>query len=189
MARTRSHRISLSKKERKIIRHLQRKTASFDARISYAVLLAADENIHGVRLINRDIANASGTSVSTVIDVLKKYYGHGLCAAIALARNPNSDTACLKATGEEAKIIAKACIEPPEGYAHWAVTLLTRESSVILEEGLSRATIGKVMQRNEIKPHLDDHWCISLKEDADFVAYLEDILDVYQHLYDSCHPV
>lgn len=92
-----------------------------------------------------------------MIDVLKKYYGHGLRAVIALARNPNSDAACLKATGEEVKIIAKACIAPPEGYAHWAVTVLTRESAVILEEGLSRATIGKVMQRNEIKPHLDDH--------------------------------
>lgn len=47
MARTRSYRISLSKKERKIIRHLQRKTTSSDARTRYAVLLAADESIHG----------------------------------------------------------------------------------------------------------------------------------------------
>ena len=80
MARTRSYRISLSKKERKIIRHLQRKTTSSDARTRYAVLLAADESIHGARLTNSDIANASGASVPTVIDVLKKYYGHGLRA-------------------------------------------------------------------------------------------------------------
>lgn len=129
--------------KRKIIRHLQRKTASSDARTRYAVLLAADENIHGARLTNSDIANASGDSIPTVIDVLKKYYGHGLHAAIAPARNPNSDTARLKATGEvEAKIIAKACTAPPEGYARWTVTLLTRESAVILEEGLSRATLS-----------------------------------------------
>ena len=132
MARTRSYRISLSKKERKIIRHLQRKTTSSDARIRYAVLLAADESIHGARLTNSDIANASGASVPTVIDVLKKYYGHGLRAAIAPARNPNSDTARLKATGEvEAKIIATACTAPPEGYARWTVTLLTQESVAI----------------------------------------------------------
>lgn len=79
---TRSYRISLSKNEREIIQHLQRKIASSDARIRYAVLLAADENIHRAKLTNRDIANASGASVPTVIDVLKKYYGHGLRAAI-----------------------------------------------------------------------------------------------------------
>ena len=190
MARTRSYRISLSKKERKIIRHLQRKTTSSDARTRYAVLLAADESIHGARLTNSDIANASGASVPTVIDVLKKYYGHGLRAAIAPARNPNSDTARLKATGEvEAKIIATACTAPPEGYARWTVTLLTQESVAILEESLSRATVGRVMQRNEIRPHLNAYWCIPPKEDADFVANMEDILDVYQLPYDSRHPV
>nr|WP_302168080.1 IS630 family transposase [uncultured Schaedlerella sp.] len=190
MARTRSYRISLSKKERKIIRHLQRKTTSSDARTRYAVLLAADESIHGARLTNSDIANASGASVPTVIDILKKYYGHGLRAAIAPARNPNSDTARLKATGEvEAKIIATACTAPPEGYARWTVTLLTQESVAILEESLSRATVGRVMQRNEIRPHLNAYWCIPPKEDADFVANMEDILDVYQLPYDSRHPV
>ncbi len=123
------------------ITYLQRKTASSDTRICYAVLLAAGENIHGARVTNSDIANASGTLVPTVIDVLKKYYAHGIRVAIAPTRNLNSDTARLKATGEvETKIIAKVCTVPTEG-------------------------------------------------DADFVVYMEDILDVYQLPYAPCHPV
>lgn len=190
MARTRLYRISLSKKERKIIRHLQKKSVSSNARSRYAILLAADENAHGGRITNSDIANASGTTIPTVIDTLRKYCGNGLAAAISPARNPNSDTARLKATGDvEAKIIAKACTAPPEGYARWTVTLLAGESTAILEDGLSRSTVGRVMKRNEIRPHLNTYWCIPPKEDADFVASMEDILDVYQLPYDPRFPV
>ena len=190
MSRTRSNRISLTKKERKIIRHLQKKTASSNARTRYAILLAADENIHGHDISNTDIANASGACVATVVDTLKKYCSSGLEAAIKPTRNPNSDTARLKATGDvEAKIIAKACTAPPEGYARWTVTLLTKESAVILEEKLSRASIGRVMQRNELKPHLTSYWCIPPSEDGDFVAAMEDVLDIYQRPYDPENPL
>lgn len=113
MARTRSYRIFLSKKECKIIRHLQKKATSSNARIRYAILLAADENAYGNKLTNHDIANASCASVPTVINTLRKFYESGLDEAIKPSRNSNSDTARLKATGNvEAKIIAKACTAP-----------------------------------------------------------------------------
>lgn len=190
MARTRSYRVSFTKKERKVIRHLQRKTTSSNARTRYAILLAADEARHGSGLAYKDIASACGACIATVIDTLRKYCTGGLEAAIVPNRNPKSDTARTKATGDiEAKIIAKACTAPPEGYARWTVTLLAEACTVVLEENLSRATIGRVMQRNELKPHLSSYWCIPPKEDADFVANMEDILDVYQLPYDPKYPV
>ena len=137
-----------------------------------------------------EIAAASGACAPTVIDTLKKYCREGLAAAIKPARNPNSDTARLKATGDvEAKIIARACMCPPEGYARWTVSLLTEQCAVILEESFSRTTIGRVMQRNEIRPHLNSYWCIPPKEDAEFVAHMEDILDVYQLIHPALYGV
>lgn len=192
MARTRLYRISLSKKERKIIRHFQKKAVSSNARTRYAILLAADETTHGSRITNSDIANASGASIPTVIDTLRRFCEGGLKAAVTPARDPHSDTARLKATGDvEAKIIAKACTAPPEGYARWTVSLLAEESAAILEEGVrvSRSTVGRVMKRNEIRPHLNSYWCIPPHEDADFVAAMEDILDVYQLPHDPRFPV
>lgn len=190
MARSRSYRIFLSKKERNVLKHLQKKAVSSNARTRYAVLLAADENARGSSLTNSDIAIASGASIPTVIDTLKKYCESGLDAAVRSARNPNSDTSRLKATGAvEAKVIAKACTAPLEGYARWTVTLLAEESAVILEDSLSRATVGRVMKRNVIRPHLNSYWCIPPKEDADFVANMEDILDVYQLPHDPQRPV
>lgn len=35
---------------------------------------------------------------------------------------------------------------------------------------------------------MNDYWCISSKEDAEFVARMEDVLDVYELLYDPMRP-
>ena len=121
---------------------------------------------------------------------MKDYCSHGLDAAVTPGRSPHSDTARLKATGDiEAKVIAKACSPAPDGYVRWTLTLLSEEMSVILEESLSRSTIGRVLNRNDLRPHLNEYWCIPPKEDADFVACMEDILDLYQQPYDPSRPL
>lgn len=190
MARDRTYHIHLSHKERKSIRHLQKKAVSPNARTRYAILLAADENSYKERSSNSEIATRAGASIPTVIDTVRKYCQSGLAAAIKPKRNPHSNTARLKATGEvEAKIVAKACSSAPEGYTRWTLTLLAKESRVILEDSISRATVGRILQRNEIRPHLSAYWCIPPQEDAEFVAHMEDILDVYQLPYDPKYPV
>ncbi|HCX06623.1 MAG: IS630 family transposase [Coprococcus phoceensis] len=45
------------------------------------------------------------------------------------------------------------------------------------------------MKKNELRPHLNDYWCIPPKEDAEFIACMEDVLDVYELAYDPMHPV
>ena len=132
----------------------------------------------------------SGASIPTVVSTLKAFCEGGIKEAASLKRNPNSDTARLKATGEvEAQIIATACGRVPEGRARWTLSLLAEEMKVILEEPLSRATIGRVLKRNELRPHLNEYWCIPPKEDAEFVACMEDVLDIYQQPYDPKRPL
>ena len=190
MSRPRAFRVFLSKKERHVIRHLQKKTSSSNARTRYAIILTSDESKSKTALTYQEIGIQAGASVPTVIDTLRRYTSEGIAKAITPDRNPNSDNARRKATGDvEARIVAKACSAPPEGYAKWTLTLLAKESAVILEDSLSRATIGRILQRNDLKPHLSAYWCIPPEEDADFVANMEDILDVYQRPYDPKHPV
>ncbi|MFR4453896.1 MAG: IS630 family transposase [Blautia hansenii] len=45
------------------------------------------------------------------------------------------------------------------------------------------------MKKNELRPHLNDYWCIPPKEDAEFIACMEDVLDVYELAYDPMRPV
>lgn len=191
MARPRSYRVELTKDECKAICRLQKKNPSSNAKTRYAIILAADENQSRKEILTyQEIADQSGASVPTVIDTLKKYCSEGLAKAVTPVRNPNSNTARLKATGDvEAKIIAQACKSALEGYSRWTVSLLTAECAVILEEPVSRATIGRVLKRNEIRPHLSAYWCIPPEEDAEFVANMEDILDIYQQPYNPRYPL
>lgn len=43
--------------------------------------------------------------------------------------------------------------------------------------------------KNKLRPHMNDYWCIPSKEDADFVACMEDVQDVYELPYDPMRPV
>lgn len=136
------------------------------------------------------IATMSGCSVTTVITTIREYCTDGLDAALSPKRSENSNVSRIKATGDvEARVIAKACSAVPKGFARWTLSMLTEEMTVILEERISRATIGRILQKNEVKPHLNDYWCIPPNEDAEFVAAMEDVLDVYQLPYDPVRPV
>lgn len=193
MARPRKYVVRLSVKERKLIQHHKRKATSQNMIVRYDILLEADENRWGKKRTYSDIANKTGTCQNTVITTLREFCTGGIKAAVTPERNPNSDTANLKATGEiEARIIAMACGSTPEGRVRWTLSLLAEEMTVILEEydvSLSRATIGRVLKRNQLRPHLNEYWCIPPEEDADFVAHMEDILDLYQMPYDPEYPL
>ncbi|MEM6613409.1 MAG: IS630 family transposase [Cyanobacteria bacterium P01_C01_bin.72] len=45
------------------------------------------------------------------------------------------------------------------------------------------------LEKNELKPHLKECWVIPPKENAEFVAAMENVLDIYQRPYDADYPV
>ena len=188
MSRPRAYAISLSADEIRNLRKLMRRSGSTTYRNRCSILLNAGAS-GGSDLTYQQIARKSGTSATTVIQTLRGFCSEGLDALIP-HRNPNSDRARLKATGDvQAKVIAKACTQAPEGYCRWTLTLLTREMAVVLETGISRSTIGRILKANDLRPHLSEYWCIPPEADADFVAAMEDVLDVYQQPYDPKRPL
>ena len=191
MAKNRSFRITLTHRERKTIMRFQKKTSSVNARTRCAILLAADTSKGRSEKTYSEVASASGASVATVITTLREFLTAGFTKMITPKRNPASDTSRLKVTGDvEAKIIATACSTPPKGYVRWTLNLLYNQMMVVLEDtSISRATIGRTLVKNDLRPHLNDYWCIPPEEDAEFVANMEDILDVYQQPYDPKHPL
>mgnify|MGYP002868468961 CR=1 FL=1 len=190
MARERQYRVHLTEKERKIVKHFRKKSSCDTQRKRYDVILNSDEGKYGCDSTYEVIAARTGVCVTTVINVLRIFCREGLEKAVALDRNPRSDVANLKATGDvEAKIIAKACSRPPDGRVRWTIRMLADESMVILETSLSRATIGRVLQRNALHPHINEYWCIPPEEDAEFAAAMEDVLNVYAQPYNPKQPL
>jgi transposase len=82
---------------------------------------------------------------------------------------------------DEARLIALVCGPVPEGYAHWTLRLIwdrwvTLENTDTKE--VSHETIRKILKKNELKPRQNKEWCIPPEGNGEFVADMEDILDV-----------
>jgi len=111
------------------------------------ILLKADVSTEGCGWDDAQIAEALETSLSTVSRTRRQLVEEGLEAA--LARKTQSTSRPRIFDGEkEAKLIALACSEPPEGYARWSLRLLEKR---VVELGIvdqaSDSTIGRTLKK------------------------------------------
>src|SRR6476646_1824050 len=68
---------------------------------------------------------------------------------------------------------------PPKGRARWTLELLADELVRLTEhDDISRETVRRRLTENELKPWRKDMWCIP-QVDGEFVARMEDVLDLY----------
>jgi hypothetical protein len=95
-----------------------------------------------------------------------------------------------KLTGkEEALLVATACASPPEGCARWTLELLAGAMVKLTEhKSLSHETVRRRLAENDLKPWRKDMWCIP-KVDGEYVARMEDVLDLYAEAPDPKRPV
>lgn len=116
------------------------------------VLLALDET-GGPAPDRRVVAERVGTSESTVYLVAKAFDAHAGRVDQVIARKKRATPPVEpKVTGDvEARVIALACSQPPEGRSRWTLRLLERQ--VALTEGippLDHSTIGRVLKRGRL---------------------------------------
>src|SRR5262245_1270442 len=146
------------------------------------ILLAADAGASDV-----EIERTIDVGGSTVYRTKRRFVEVGLEAA--LREEPRSG-AERKLTGkQEALLIATACSKPPEGRARWTLELLAGEMVKLTEHAeLSRETVRRRLAENDLKPWRKDMWCIP-QVDAEYVARMEDVLDLYAEEPDPKRPV
>lgn len=111
------------------------------------ILLKADQGKYGPGWPDRRIADAFDVAPRTVERVRQRLVEQGLQAAIERAKQKNRKAP--KLDGEqEARLIALACQEPPEGYARWTLRLLA-ERMVVLDyvDELSHETVRQVLKK------------------------------------------
>lgn len=146
------------------------------------VLLLADEGKD-----DKTIAKEAPVGTSTVYRTKKKYVEGGL--EYALAEEPRVGAVRKLSGKDEAMLVTIACSDPPEGRSRWTLALLAERLVAMTDlEGISTATIHRRLSENELKPWQKRMWCIP-KVDAEFVARMEDVLDVYGDCCDVSDPV
>ena len=99
---------------------------------------------------------------------------------VALKRKPYKQRQKVFDGDFEAKIIQIACSEAPEGRSRWTLQLIADKAVELkIVDSVSIMTVHRVLKKNVIKPHLKHYWKIPKEHNAEFVARMEDILDVY----------
>lgn len=147
------------------------------------ILLAAD----GHRLTDKEVAKSASAGTSTVYRTRRKYVEGGLEHALTEKRRTGG---ARKLTDkEEALVSALACSDPPAGRARWTLELLAGEVVRLTDhDSLSKETVRRRLAENELKPWRQSMWCIP-KVDGEFVARMEDVLDLYAEPPNPKRPV
>jgi transposase len=136
------------------------------------ILLASDAGCSDI-----EIARSVHIGTSTVYRTKRRLVEGGVEHALAEQRRPGGER---KLSGnEEALLVAITCSAPPAGRTRWTLELLANEVVRLTDhERISRETIRRRLAENELKPWQKRMWCVP-KVDAEYVARMEDVLDLY----------
>jgi transposase len=152
-------------------------------RLKRAQILLASDAGHS----EEAIAQMLGVGVSTVYRTRRRFVEGNLQGA--LSEEPRTGAARKLSGKEEALLVATACSKAPAGCAHWTLKLLAGRMVELTEHAmLSRETIRRRLHEKELKPWQRKMWCIA-KVDGEYVARMEDVLDLYAEEADKKHPV
>jgi transposase len=177
------YRVELSQPERDKLRELLSGGRTAVRKVKRAqILLAADTGAtHEV------IAATLHVSGSTVYRTKRRFVEANLEGAPNEEPRPGAER---KLSGkEEALLVATACSETPRGRSRWTLELLANELVRLTNHAtLSRETVRRWLEENELKPWRREMWCIP-KVDGDYVACREDVLDLYAETPDQMRPV
>src|ERR687886_1611598 len=146
------------------------------------ILLAADAGV-----ADETVAISLDVGLSTVSRVKRRFVEGGL--ERALDEGPRPGAARKLSAKEEALLVATACSSPPEGRARWTLALLAGEMVRLTEhEHVSRETVRRRLAENALKPWREEIWCVP-HIDHEYVARMEDVLDLYAEPPDPGSPV
>jgi len=146
------------------------------------ILLAADAGV-----ADEAIAASVQTSGSTIYRTKKRFVEINLEAA--LSEEPRPGAARKLSAKQEVQLVALACSDPPQGCARWTLKLLANALVEVIDHpSVSRETIRRRLDDNDLKPWQQTRWCIA-KIDGEYIARMEDLLDLYAEPHDPKRPV
>lgn len=177
------YRVTLSSEERTQLEALVRGGKGPTRRLKRAQILLASDAGSTIEAIAINVA----VGTSTVYRARQRFVEDGLETALSEEPRPGVDRKL--STAEEALLIATACTKAPGGRARWTMALLAGEMVRLTHHAsLSSETVRRRLAENKLKPWQKKMWCIP-KVDAEFVARMEDVLDLYAEAPDENRPV
>ena len=151
-AMSRRYRVTLTKDERKMLELMTRRGKAHARRFIHArALLLCDAGPDGPAWNVSDVAEALGVSSRMIEHLKRRFVEEGLQAA--LERKPRGKPPReVKFDGAfEARLIALACSEAPEGRRRWTVRLLAdKVVELSLAPSVSHMTVQRVLKKTNL---------------------------------------
>ncbi len=146
--------VRLTDEERKGLEALVRRGRTHARKLLYArILLKADAVAEGgPAWTDERIADALETSADTVARERRRFCEDGLEVAL-MPRKPGRPRRRVLDGRAEARLVALACSEPPEGRASWTLRLLAdRMVELGVVEGVSHETVRRTLKKTSSSP-------------------------------------
>jgi len=139
--------VRLTAEEREELKSLVSKGRASARKIGHArVLLKVDAD--GPNWTDEKTGEAFGIRANTVRDIRQRFVEKGLDAALERKRREEPATPRKLDGAGEARLIAMACGEPPEGRARWTLRLLAGQLvELAIVDGISHETVRRTLKK------------------------------------------
>lgn len=139
--------VRLTVEERESLEALVSKGRASARKIGHArVLLKVD--VDGPNWTDQQTAEAFEIRANTVRDIRRRFVEDGLDAALERKRREESPTPRKLDGAGEARLIALACGDPPEGRARWTLRLLAGQMvELAIVDGISHETVRRTLKK------------------------------------------
>lgn len=144
--------VTLTPEEQKQLLKLVRKGQAAAYKIKHAnILLASDEN--GEKLSAAEVATAYHCHSQTVYSVRRRFVEQGLEAAIERKKRLTPPVPRKMDGRAEARLVALACQETPEGISRWSLRLLGEKMVDLgIVASISHETVRRTLKKTNCVP-------------------------------------
>jgi transposase len=146
------YRVTLTKQERQDLEAMTRTARTNAKRFIYArSLLLCDAGPGGPAWTVADTAEAMGVTTRTIEHLKKRFVEEGLDAALERKQREKPPREVVFDGAFEARLIALACSETPEGRSRWTVRLLAEKAVELnLAPSVSHMTVQRILKKTNL---------------------------------------
>jgi transposase len=143
------YRVTLTQEERKALESMTRRGKTHARRFIHArALLLCDAGADGPAWNVSDVATALGVTSRAIEHLKKRFVEEGLEAALERKPREKPPREVIFDGAFEARLIALACSEAPEGRRRWTVRLLADKAvELCLAASVSHMTVHRVLKK------------------------------------------
>jgi len=146
------YRVTLTKEERKELETMTRRGKTHARRFIHArALLLCDASVDGPAWNVADVATALGVTSRAIEHLKKRFVEDGLEAALERKPREKPPREVMFDGAFEARLIALACSDAPEGHRRWTVRLLAdKVVELKFAESVSHMTVQRVLKKTNL---------------------------------------